>query len=69
MQSVLAESVQVVLHRPSQLVTIVRDQGLGNRVQIACQNLVQFVERQVDAVIRQAVLREIVGADSLAAIA
>ncbi len=57
------------IHRVPQLLAIVLDQRVTDRLQVAGDDLIQFVERQVDAVIGDAVLGEVVGADPLAAVA
>src|SRR5439155_159097 len=44
-------------------------QGPDQLAHVAGDDRVQFVEREVDAVVGQAVLREVVGADALAAVA
>ena len=56
-------------HLVAELLAVVVDQGVGHRLQIAGDDLIELVQRQADAVIGHAVLREVVGADPLAAIA
>ena len=53
----------------AELLAIVVDEGVGNRLQVADDHLIEVVHRQADAVIGHAVLREIVGANPLAAVA
>ena len=52
----------------SQLLPIVINQGVGDYLHISGQDLVKLVEGQADAVVGQAILGEIVGADPLAAV-
>ena len=51
------------------LLAVVFDQGVDHRSEVAGQDIVELVERQVDAVIGEAVLGKVVGADPLAAVA
>ena len=44
-------------------------QRLDERLQLAFHHLIQLMQREADAVIRNAILREIIGADLLAAVA
>src|SRR5690606_5872957 len=44
------------------------DAGLDHRVEVAVEDLVQVVRLEADAVVRDAVLREVVGADLLGAV-
>ena len=48
---------------------VVVEQGVDHRLQVAGQDVVELVERQVDAVIGQPVVGKVVGADALAAVA
>src|SRR6476659_4976915 len=49
---------------------VVGDQRIDYLVEsLAAQNLVEFVEREIDAVVSHAALRKIVGADALRAVA
>ena len=45
------------------------NERIGQLFQITVHDEIQLVQRQVDAVVRHAALREIVGADALAAVA
>ena len=55
--------------RTAQLVAVVFDQGVAYGLQVAGHDLVELVERQIDAVVGQAVFGKVVGANPLAAIA
>ena len=44
-------------------------QCINDLVQISVHDLIQIVDRQADAVVGAAILREVVGADLLAAVA
>src|ERR1035438_5208079 len=48
---------------------VVSDQGVEDGVHFALHHEIELMERQADAVIAHAILREIVGADFLAAVA
>ena len=48
---------------------VVRDERVNNWLQLAVHDLAELMQRQSDAVISYAILREVVGADFLAAIA
>jgi hypothetical protein len=47
----------------------VAHQGVDERTELSFHHVRQLVERQADAVIRHAILREIVGTDFLGAVA
>ena len=49
--------------------TFVFDQRVRNGLQVACNDLIEFVQRQVDAVVCESVLREIIGPDAFAPVA
>ena len=51
------------------MVAVVFDQGVDHGLQVAGHDLVELVEREVDAVVGQAVFGKVVGADPLAAVA
>ena len=51
------------------LLPLVFHQGVDHRIEVAGDDVVELVEREVDAVVGQAVFGEIVGADPLAAVA
>src|SRR5258706_2364989 len=48
---------------------VIRGERIENGVELAIHHEIQLMERQADAVIRDAVLREVVGANFLAAVA
>ena len=48
---------------------VVRDERVDDGLQAAFQNQVELVQRKADAVAGEAVLREVLGADLLAAVA
>src|SRR3954462_803059 len=48
---------------------VLRHQRAGDLVQVAGHHLVDLVEREVDAMVGHAALREVVGADAVAAVA
>ena len=47
----------------------IRDRRIDDLIQIAVHDLVQIMDRQANAVVRAAVLREVVGADLFAPVA
>ena len=51
------------------LIEIVLPERVQQRLHLAFDDAVERVERQVHAMVRQAVLREVVGADALGAVA
>lgn len=55
-------------HGTSQLRSIVLDQCIRDWLQIAIYDLIEFIERQRNAMIGQAVFREVVGSNTLTAI-
>jgi hypothetical protein len=66
----LAEGWRRSLGQCRQLVGLILvDQRLDDGIEIPFQNVAELVEREVDAVIGDAPLREVVGADALGAIA
>ena len=56
-------------HLVAELLAVVVDQRVGHRLQVAGDDLVEVVQREADAVVGEAVLREVVGANPLAAVA
>src|SRR3954452_9475324 len=56
-------------HLVAQLLTIVVEEGVGDRLQIAGDYLVKVVHREANAVVGQAILRKVVRTNSLAAVA
>src|SRR5690606_21778465 len=56
-------------HRHPLLLSLEFDQGVGERLQISGQDLVELVNREVDAVVGDAVIGKVVRAYPLAAIA
>ena len=56
-------------HLVAELLAVVVDQRVGHRLQVAGDDLVELVQREADAVVGQAILREVVGANPLAAVA
>src|ERR1700688_5027675 len=58
--------IVVVLEQPSRLVLV--GQRLDEQVEIAVEHALELMQREVDAVVGDARLRKVVGADLLAAI-
>src|SRR5580693_2674573 len=58
--------VIVVLEQPSRLVLV--GQRLDEQVEVAIEYALELMQREVDAVVGDARLREVVGADLLAAV-
>ena len=56
-------------HRIAELLAVVVDQRVGDRLQVAGEDLIELVQRQPDAVIGQPVLGKVVGTNPLAAVA
>ena len=55
--------------RVAELLTIILDQRVGHRLQIAGNDLIKLIERQPDAVVGYPIIGEIIGANPLAAVA
>ena len=60
--------IPLIDHIPSQLITVILNQSISERIQITRHNLIQFVNRQIDSMICESVLRKIVGPYSLRSI-
>src|SRR5881392_2229365 len=50
-------------HLIPQFVAIVLDEGVGDGLQVAANDLIELVDREADAVIGDAILRKVVGAN------
>src|ERR1017187_1451306 len=51
------------------LALVMRDQGVEDGIHFAFHHEIELMQRQADAVIADAILREVIGADFLAAVA